>query len=213
MINNLLEINYTKESIEILLENYHRIKDEPKFRYILIDLNNALCSDYLTGDQRRILLVRYAFELNIAQTLKLLNLDYETYTSLLESALIVLSQECQSFNLYSDQVVAPKPFSSLLDELDYNTTNIFNLECTDMAHVLYELGDTLIYTAFGLTIDPREYTDNISKHSKYIYKTKEYGKKNATEDEFYGQDLKNNVFYGDDSLLIAELDRLGSVYY
>lgn len=213
MVNNLLQIEYTTEAIEILLENYYKIKEDPKFKYILIDLDNALCSDYLTGDQRRILLVRYAFELNIAQTLKLLNLDYKTYTSQMESALIVLSQECESFNLYSDQVVAPKPFSSLLDELDYNTTNIFNLECTDMAQVLYELGDTLIYTAFGLTIDPREYRDNISKHSKYIYKTKEYGKKNATEDEFYGQDLKNNVFYGDDSLLIAELDRLGSVYY
>lgn len=213
MTNNLLEINYTKESIEILLENYHKIKEDPKFKYILIDLDNALCSDYLTGDQRRILFIRYNLEINIAQTLQLLNITYTTYIENIESALIVLSQECQSFNLYSDQVVAPKPFSSLLDELDYNTTNIFNLECTDMAHVLYELGDTLIYTAFGLTIDPREYKDNISKHSKYIYKTKEYGKKNATEDEFYGQDLKNNVFYGDDSLLIAELDRLGSVYY
>lgn len=49
-MNPLLEINYTKESIEILLENYHRIKDEPQFKYILLDLDNALCSDYL---QRR----------------------------------------------------------------------------------------------------------------------------------------------------------------
>ena len=157
--------------------------------------------------------MRYNLELNVAQTLKLLNLDYKTYTSLLSSALMVLSQECQSFHLYSEDVVAPKPFTALLDELEYRTANIFNLECTDAAQVLYELGDTLISNALGLTIDTREYTDNISKHSKYIYRTKDYGRKNATEDEFYRQDLKNNVFYGDDSLVIAELDKLGSVYY
>ena len=213
MINNLLEINYTSETIEILLENYRKIKDEPKFKFILIDLDNALCSDSLTGDQRKLLFVRYNLELNIAQTLKLLNITYKTYVNLLDSALNLLAQECQSFSLYSEDVVAPKPFTTLLGELDYKTPNIFNLECTDAAHVLYELGDTLIYNALGLTIDPREYTDNVSKHSKYIYRTKDYGRKNATEDEFYGQDLKHNVFYGDDSLMIAELDKLGSVYY
>lgn len=213
MTNNLLEINYTKESIEILLENYHRIKDEPQFKYILLDLDNALCSDYLTGDQRKLLFIRYNLELNIAQTMQLLNINYKTYIDLLESALIILSQECESFSLFNEDVVAPLTFTTLLGELEYRTANIFNIECTDVAQVLYELGDTLIYNALGIKEDPREYTDNISKHSKYIYKTKEYGKKNVTEDEFYGQDLKNNVFYGDDSLLIAELDRLGSVYY
>lgn len=213
MVNNLLEITYTKETIEILLENYNKIKDDPKFLYLLIDLDNALCSDSLTGDQRRLLFVRYNLELNVAQTLKLLNINYKTYTSLLDTALVVLSQECQSFHLHGEDVVAPLTFASLLGELDYRTVNPFTVECTDMAQVLYELGDTLIYNALGLTIDTREYTDDISKHSKYIYKTKDYGRKNATEDEFYRQDLKNNVFYGDDSLVIAELDKLGSVYY
>lgn len=211
--NSLLEIEYNPETIQILLENYLKIKEEPQFKYILIDLDNALCSCLLTGDQRRLLFIRYNLELNVAQTLQLLNLDYKTYTSLLDSALIVLSQECQSFHLYSEDVVAPLTFTTLLGELEHRTANIFNLECTDAAQVLYKLGDTLIYNALGLTIDTREYTDNISKHSKYIYKTKDYGRKNATEDEFYRQDLKNNVFYGDDSLVIAELDRLGSVYY
>lgn len=213
MINNLLEINYTKETVEILLEHYQKIKNDPRFLYILLDFNNALCSDSLTGDQRKLLFIRYNLELNVAQTLKLLNISYGTYTSLLSSALMVLAQECQSFHLNSEDVVAPKPLTTLLGELEHRTPNVFNLECTDAAHVLYELGDTLIYNALGLTIDTREYTDNISKHSKYIYKTKDYGRKNATEDEFYRQDLKNNVFYGDDSLVIAELDRLGSVYY
>ena len=213
MINNLLEINYTSETIEILLENYRKIADEPKFKFLLLDLDNALCSYSLTGDQRRILFVRYNLELNIAQTLKLLNINYKTYSSVLDSALEILAQECANFNLYSVDVVAPLTFTTLLGELDYKTPNIFNLECTDAAQVLYELGDTLIYNALGLTIDTREYTDNVSKHSKYIYRTKDYGRKNATEDEFYGQDLKHNVFYGDDSLMIAELDKLGSVYY
>lgn len=213
MTNNLLEINYTKESIEILLENYHRIKDEPQFKYILLDLDNALCSDYLTGDQRKLLFIRYNLELNIAQTMQLLNINYKTYIDLLESALIMLSQECQEFNLYSEDVVAPLTFTALLGELEYRTANIFNIECTDTTHLLYTLGDTLIYNAFGIKEDPREYTDNISKHSKYIYKTKDYGKKTVTEDEFYRQDLKNSVFYGDESILIAEIDNLGSVYY
>lgn len=212
--NSLLEIEYNPETVQILLEHYQKIREEPKFLYILIDLDNALCSDYLTGEQRKLLFVRYNLELNVAQTLKLLNLDYKTYIDLLGSALVVLSQECQSFHLYSEDVVAPLTFTTLLGELEHRTANIFNLQCTDATHVLYKLGDTLIYNALGLTIDPREYTDDISKHSKYIYKTKDFGgRKNATEDEFYRQDLKNNVFYGDDSLLIAELDKLGSVYY
>ena len=213
MVNNLLEIEYNAKTVEILLESYQKIKNDPKFLYLLLDLDNSLCSDSLTGDQRKLLFTRYNLELNIAQTLKLLNINYKTYTSLLDSALNLLAQECESFSLYSEDVVAPLPFTTLLGELDYKTPNIFNLSCTDAAHVLYELGDTLIYNALGLTIDTREYTDDVSKHSKYIYRTKDYGRKNATEDEFYGQDLKNNVFYGDDSLTIAELDRLGSVYY
>lgn len=213
MINNLLEIEYNTETIQILLEHYQKIKNDPKFKFILIDLDNSLCSESLTGEQRKLLFTRYNLELNIAQTLKLLNITYKTYINLLDTALNLLAQECANFNLYSEDVVAPLTFTSLLGELEHKTANIFNLECTDVAQVLYELGDTLIYNALGLTIDTREYTDDVSKHSKYIYKTKDYGRKNATEDEFYGQDLKNNVFYGDDSLMIAELDRLGSVYY
>lgn len=213
MINSLLEINYTKESIQILLEHYQKIKEDPRFLYIRMDLSNALCSSLLTGEQRRILFIRYNLELNVAQTLKLLNITYKTYTSLLDTALALLAQECDTFTLHEEDVVAPLTFTALLGELEHKTVNIFNLECTDAAQVLYELGDTLIYNALGLTIDPREYTGDISKNSKYIYRTKDYGRRNATEDEFYRQDLKNNVFYGDDSLVIAELDRVGSVYY
>jgi len=67
-------------------------------------------------------------------------------------------------------------------------------------------------SALGVVEDNQTYTNDISRNSKDIYITQDFGKKNNSNDEFYRSDL-NRVFYGEDSLLIAELDALGRDYY
>lgn len=212
-MNSLDKIAYTADNIEIFLENYRKIENNQRFTYIMMDLNNALCSDYLTGDQRRVLFVRYALELNVFQSLTLLNMSYKLYKNTVDSALFLLAQGCQNYQNKREDVLPQQSFECLLRALDYSTVNVFKLECTDMLQVLLSVGDTLAFNAIGVKEDQRKYTVDVSKYSKQIYKVKERGKKNVTEDEFYGQDLKNNVFYGDQSILIAEIDNLGSVYY
>lgn len=211
-MDSLNSVDYTADNIKIFLENYRKIENSQRFTYIMMDLNNALCSDQLTGDQRRVLFVHYALELNVFQSINLLNMSYKTYKNTIDSALLLLAQGCQNYQNHCEDVLSKQSFDCLLEALDYSTVNVFNLECTDILQVLLSIDDTLAFNAIGIKEDTREYTDDTSKYSKHIYKVKERGKKNVTEDEFYGQDLKKNVFYGDESLLIAELDRLGSAY-
>ncbi len=72
-MNPLLETKYNPQTIEILLEHYYQIENNINFRHISYDLDNALCSERLTGDMRRLLFVRYNLrynlQLNILQAL------------------------------------------------------------------------------------------------------------------------------------------------
>ncbi|MGJ0867572.1 hypothetical protein ACR76M_01165 [Enterococcus innesii] len=54
---------------------------------------------------------------------------------------------------------------------------------------------------------------NSLKAGKDIYITNDIGRKTSDNDEFYRKDYNNQVFLGDESLLIAELDGLGRDYY
>lgn len=211
MFNPLLETKYNPETIEILLEHYYKIKDNVNFRHLIYDLDNALCSERLTGDMRRLLFVRYNLELNIQQALRVLNIDYKTYIETHEHALILLSQECEQFELNCGEHIGGYMID-IFEQLEYRTVNVMSIEPRDIEGLLYELDDTLMLNAFGVVEDNREYTENVSKYSKEIYKTKDCGKLNS-DDEFYRSDLSNNVFFGDESLLIAELDGLGCDYY
>lgn len=211
MFNPLLETKYNPESIEILLEHYYQIENNINFRHLKYDLDNALVSERLNGNMRRLFLVRYNLQLNIQQALRVLNIDYKTYIETHEHALVILSQECEQFELNCGEHIGGYMID-VFEQLETKTANIMNIEPKDIEGLLYELGDTLMLNAFGIVEDNREYTENVSKYSKEIYKTKDYGKLNS-DDEFYRSDLSNNVFYGDDSLLIAELDNLGRDCY
>ena len=101
----------------------------------------------------------------------------------------------------------------IFEQLEYTTANIMRIEPRDTQGLLYELSDYLMLSAFGVIEDSREYTEDINSKNKDIYITNDSGRKNSDNDEFYRKDYNNQVFLGDESLLIAELDGLGRDYY
>lgn len=215
MFNPLLETRYSPETISILLEHYYQIENNINFRHLKYDLDNGLVSERLTGDMRRLLFVRYNLELNIQQALRVLNIDFRTYIETQEHALVILSQECEQFELNNEEHIGNEYMIDIFEQLEYKTANVMKIEPKDTEGLLYELGDNLMLSAFGVIVDNREYTDDISSKNKVIYITNDSGRKNSDNDEFYRKDYNNQVFLGDDSLLIAELDKLsmGSDYY
>lgn len=212
-MNPLLETKYNPESIEILLERYYQIENNINFRHLKYDLDNALCSERLTGNMRRLLFVRYNLQLNIQQALRVLNIDYKTYIEKHEQCLIILSQECEQFQLNCDEHIVNEYMVDIFEQLEYKTANVMRIEPKDIEGLLYELGDNLMLSAFGVIVDNRTYTEDINSKNKDIYMTNDNGKKNSDNDDFYRKDYNNQVFYGDESLLIAELDGLGRDYY
>ena len=212
MFNPLLETKYNPQTIQILLEHYYQIENNINFRHLKYDLDNALVSERLTGDMRRLLFVRYNLQLNIQQALRVLNIDFRTYIETQEHALVILSQECEQFVLNCGEHVGGYMID-IFEELEYKTANIMSIEPRDVEGLLYELGDNLMLNAFGVIEDNREYTDDISSKNKDIYITNDSGRKTSDNDEFYRKDYNNQVFLGDESLLIAELDGLGRDYY
>lgn len=214
MFNPLLETRYNPESIGVLLEYYHQIENNINFRHLKYDLDNALVSERLTGDMRRLLFVRYNLQLNIAQALRVLNIDYRTYIEQHEHALVILSQECEQFELNCEEYIGNEYMIDIFELLEFKTVNVMRVEPPrDVDGLLYELGDNLMLSALGVVEDSREYTEDINSKNKDIYMTNDNGKKNSDNDDFYRKDYNNQVFYGDESLLIAELDRLGRDYY
>lgn len=214
-MNPLLETKYNPESIEILLEHYYQIENNINFRHLKYDLDNALCSERLTGNMRRLLFVRYNLQLNIQQALRVLNIDYRTYIEQHECSLIILSQECERFEMNCEEHIGNEYMIDIFEHLEYKTANVMRIKARDTEGLLYELGDNLMLSAFGVIEDSREYTDNINSKNKDIYITNDSGRKTSDNDEFYRKDYNNQVFLGDESLLIAELDKLsmGSDYY
>lgn len=212
MFNPLLETKYNPQTIEILLEHYYLIENNINFRHLKYDLDNALVSERLTGDMRRLLFVRYNLQLNIQQALRVLVIDYKTYIEKHEQCLIILSQECEQFQLNCDEHIVNEYMVDTFEQLEYKTANVMRIKARDTEGLLYELGDNLMLSALGVVEDNQTYTNDISRNSKDIYITQDFGKKNNSNDEFYRSDL-NRVFYGEDSLLIAELDALGRDYY
>lgn len=213
MFNPLLETKYNPETIEILLEHYYQIENNINFRHLKYDLDNALCSERLTGDMRRLLFVRYYLQLNVQQALRVLNLDFRTYIELHEHALVILSQECEQFELNCEEYIGNEYMIDIFELLEFKTVNVMSIEPKDTEGLLYELGDNLMLSAFGVIEDNRTYTDNINSKNKDIYITNDSGRKTSDNDEFYRKDYNNQVFLGDESLLIAELDGLGRDYY
>lgn len=212
MFNPLLETRYSPETIEILLEYYYQIENNINFRHLKYDLDNGLVSERLTGDMRRLLFVRYNLELNIQQALRVLNIDFRTYIETQEHALVILSQECEQFVLNCGEHVGGYMID-IFKQLEYKTANVMKIEPKDTEGLLYELGDNLMLSAFGVIEDNREYTEDINSKNKDIYITNDSGRKTSDNDEFYRKDYNNQVFLGDESLLIAELDSLGREYY
>lgn len=214
MFNTLLETRYSPETISILLEHYYQIENNINFRHLKYDLDNALVSERLTGDMRRLLFVRYNLQLNMQQALRVLNIDFRTYIETHEHALVILSQECEQFELNCGEHVGGYMID-IFEHLEYKTANVMRIKARDTEGLLYELGDNLMLSAFGVIEDSREYTDNINSKNKDIYITNDSGRKTSDNDEFYRKDYNNQVFLGDESLLIAELDKLsmGSDYY
>lgn len=213
MFNPLLETKYNPETIEILLEHYYKIKDNVNFRHLIYDLDNALCSERLTGDMRRLLFVRYNLQLNIQQALRVLNIDFKTYIETHQHALVLLSQSCEQFELNYEEHIGNEYMIDIFEQLEYKTANVMRIEPKDTEGLLYELGDNLMLSAFGVIEDNREYTEDINSKNKDIYITNDSGRKTSDNDEFYRKDYNNQVFLGDESLLIAELDSLGREYY
>lgn len=214
-MNPLLETKYNPESIEILLEHYYQIENNINFRHLKYDLDNALCSERLTGNMRRLLFVRYNLQLNIQQALRVLNIVYRTYIEQHECSLIILSQECERFEMNCEEHIGNEYMIDIFEHLEYKTANVMRIKARDTEGLFYELGDNLMLSAFGVIEDSREYTDNINSKNKDIYITNDSGRKTSDNDEFYRKDYNNQVFLGDESLLIAELDKLsmGSDYY
>ena len=212
MFNPLLETKYNPQTIGILLEHYYQIENNINFRHLKYDLDNALVSERLTGDMRRLLFVKYNLELNIQQALRVLNIDFRTYIETQEHALVILSQECEQFELNCGEHVGGYMID-IFEQLEYKTANVMRIKPKDTEGLLYELGDNLMLSAFGVIEDNREYTDDISSKNKDIYITNDSGRKTSDNDEFYRKDYNNQVFLGDESLLIAELDGLGRDYY
>lgn len=213
MFNPLLETRYSPETIGILLEHYYQIENNINFRHLKYDLDNALVSERLTGDMRRLLFVRYNLQLNIQQALRVLNIDFKTYIEQHEHALVILSQECEQFELNCESHMSNEYMIDIFKQVECKTVNVMRIEPRDTQGLLYELGDNLMLSAFGVIEDSREYTEDINSKNKDIYITNDSGRKTSDNDEFYRKDYNNQVFLGDESLLIAELDGLGRDYY
>ncbi|WP_368742261.1 hypothetical protein [Enterococcus casseliflavus] len=145
----------------------------------------------------------------------MLGIDYKTYIEKHEQFSIILSQECEEFQLNCDEHIVNEYMVDIFEQLANKTANAMRIEPRDVEGLLYESGDNLMLSAFGVVEDNREYTEDINSKNKDIYMTNDNGKKNSDNDDFYRKDYNNQVFYGDESLLIAELDRLslGSDYY
>jgi len=141
MFNPLLETKYNPESIEILLEHYYQIENNINFRHLKYDLDNALVSQQLTGDMRRLLFVRYNIQLNVQQALRVLNIDFKTYIEQHEHALIILSQECEQFELNCEEHIGNEYMIDIFEQLEYTTANIMRIEPRDTQGLLYELSD------------------------------------------------------------------------
>ncbi|MHC5226912.1 hypothetical protein ACYSNW_01395 [Enterococcus sp. LJL99] len=173
------------------------------------DLDYALTAEIITGQMRYLIFLRYALELNVMQVLTIMHLNYTEYLELdyelfenIEAIMNGHKVKCKPFENYKTNSFKTK---CLLVQIKH--VNPFSLGPLDgLLELLSMLGDDLAASYLGLIQDERTYTNNITVKPYNIKEVPETGKrKTASNDEFYRQDLRNNVFYGDHSLLLAEL--------
>lgn len=194
---------YNEEQIRVILENYRDLSTNELFREYVFDLSNALKTNLLTPQIRLLVFCRYNLQLNIMQCLQVMCVDYQQYQELEQELLEILEYIMNGYLVKDrfEQVLSNSLKSLLLEVQTRNIDPLTPITKVMQIELLFWLAmnhDPLAQNAIGNRQDNRPYE---SSAAIKIYEEAEPSqKKNASNDQFYNKDLKNNVAYGDKAL-------------
>lgn len=207
---------YNSSIVEILLDSYHTLSDDSY--HLKLDLERALQSTQIDGQMRLLIFLRFGLNFNVMQTMHTMNIDYEQYNDLLDELYETLEAILNGYHTQREPFVEPvsTTFDGYILEVQTKHVNPFKWKRLDgLIEQLATFHDDLALSALSLKMNGMSSYEENNK-GKYLFEVPEDDVmknkiqiRNATLDEFYRQDLKNGVFYGDDSLLIAELENKG----
>lgn len=207
---------YTRNIIEILLDSYYSLNNDSY--HLKLDLERALQSTQIDGQMRLLIFLRFGLNFNVMQTLVTMNVDYAQYEDLLEELYETIEAVLNGYHTEREPFV--EPTSTTFDEyvLEVQTKHLNPYKWKQLNGLIEQLvtfHDDLALSALGVKMNGMDSYEENNK-GKYLFEVSDDDVtknkiqiRNVTVDEFYRQDLKNSVFYGDDSLLIAELENNG----
>lgn len=207
---------YNRSIIEILLDSYYTLTNQSY--HLKLDLERALQSTQIDGQMRLLIFLKFGLNFNVMQILETMHLDYNQYEGLLyelyETIEAILNGYHTTREPFSETTATT--FEGYIFEVQTKHVNPYNWKRLDglMEH-LAMFHDDLALSVLNLKMNGMD-SYNENNTGKYLFDVADDDVtknkiqiRNATVDEFYRQDLKNSVFYGDDSLLLAELESKG----
>lgn len=207
---------YTHNIIEVLLDSYHTLTNQSS--HLKMDLDRALQSTLVDGQMRLLIFLKFGLNFNVMQTLETMRIDYEQYEGILDELYETLEAILNGYHTQREPFVEPTAttFEGFILEVQTTHVNPFKWKRLDgLMEQLATFHDDLALSALSLKKNGMDSYEENNK-GKYTFDVpmddvmkNKVQARNATIDEFYRQDLKNNVFYGDDSLLVAEIENKG----
>lgn len=201
-----MEELYNEQMINVMLDEYSELDNrliEYKF-----DIDKALKSELISGQERLFIFTVYQLKLNIEQTLRINKWDIETYVeikvSLIEKLEAILNGYKTTTSNYEDS--SSESLKELLLEMQTRHINPYQRLSAamrvDLLAFLAADKDKLAQSVFSPVVDPRgKYWENSRPLKLYDESTTH---KNASNDGFYSQDLRNNIIYSEKLIDIAE---------
>lgn len=200
---------YTKEIIEETMNAYHDIEPFSQLYVLKLDIDRAMENVLITGQMRELIFWYFGMQLNYISTLRAMNIIESDFTSLYDDLFEILeaSLNGRNYEKMSIETVEAVTLEQFILNLHTRHINPFQFKkIIGIKDKLVELNDQLIMYAAGMLIDRRgEYTGNISGLPVCKVVAPTGHRKTASNDEFYRSDLRNNVFWGDESLMLAEI--------
>lgn len=207
---------YNRSIIEILLDSYYTLSNDSY--HLKLDLERALQSIQINGQMRLLIFLRFGLNFNVMQTMQTMNINYNQYEELLEE--LYETTEAIMNGYHTQRLPFSEPtattFEGYVMEVQTKHLNPFKWkQLNGLIEQLATFHDDLALSVLGAKMNGMDSYD-ANNAGKFIFEVPEDDVtknkvqiRNATVDEFYRQDLKNSVFYGDDSLLLAELESKG----
>lgn len=203
---------YTRKIIEALLIGYIDLENNDRTRELKMDLDEAFKSTAITNKMRLFIFLKYAMQFNMLDTMNIMQLSYVDYNELEDEIFETLEAILNGWRSTKEPLksIQSTSYKDLLIEIETSHVHPFHFKKLDgIIEELASMNDDLALSAMRKVIDNREeYTDDISANSSYIKKEEpNSSKRNASNDEFYRTDLRHSIFYGDDALIIADIER------